>query len=162
MSYLLNIFTPENVVLLLWDEDSNLTWLYSLFTAFSCKICVWMCTPLFLCFGWGRLRPPFASFHPFPPLFPFWQLFCCLDLGCARVCVCVCVCVCVFKVKFRKFSRYFFQWFWTVSFSFIDPSKVETNFVCLLLLILFFSIEQTYWWCWIYILCSSYLSSSLV
>ena len=73
----------------------------------------------------------------FPLYFPLWQLFCCLDLG--YVCVCVCVCVCVFRVKFRKFSRYDFpQWFWTVSFSFIDPSKVETNFVCLLLLILFF------------------------
>ena len=124
MSYLLNIFTPENVVLLLWDEDSNLTWLYSLFTAFSCKICVWMCTPLFLCFGWGRLRPPFASFHPFPPLFPFWQLFCCLDLGCARVCVCVCVCVCL-RWNSENFLGIFFNDFEQCLFLSSTPLKLR-------------------------------------
>ena len=157
MSYLLNIFTCENAVLLLWDEHSNLTWCIFFGHSFFSVKSVCKCVPLFSYVLGGKVwDEPFASFHPFPSLFPFVAVvllpgsgMCACVCVCVRVCVCVhayvcmhvCVCVCVFRVKFRKFSRYdFSQLFWTVSFSFIDPSKVETNFVCVLVLILFFSI----------------------
>ena len=101
MSYLLNIFTCENAVLLLWDEHSNLTWCIFFGHSFFSVKSVCKCVPLFSYVLGGKVwDEPFASFHPFPSLFPFVAVvllpgsgMCACVCVCVRVCVCACICV---------------------------------------------------------------------
>lgn len=95
MSYLLNIFTCENAVQLLWDEHSNLTWCIFFGHSFFSVKSVCKCVPLFSYVLGGKVwDEPFASFHPFPSLFPFVAIVLLPGSGmCACVCVCTRACV---------------------------------------------------------------------